>query len=139
MPNLPFTTMTYRLYSIISIFLINIIMFNWHHQHSIFSLAIILWSLVPLFSLHYIIKQYEYFHNKVLIVIQSYSAWVLFFAWVSCVFLSITMPYIISIISKTNGHYISLYILSPAVTLFITTISAFATSLVIVMITRLLR
>lgn len=139
MSNLPFTTMTYRIYSIISIFAINIIMFNWHNQHGVFSFAIILWSLVPLFSLHYIIKQYEYFHNKALTVIRSYSAWVLFFAWITCICFSISMPYAISVISETNDHYISLYILSPAVTLFIATITAFVASLVVVMITRLIR
>lgn len=131
--------MNYRIYSIFSIFIINIIMFNWHNQHGIFSLSIILWALVPLFGFHYIIKQYEYFHNKVLTEIRSYSAWVLFFSWITCICFSITMPYVINIISDTNSHYISLYILSPAITLFIATISAFTASIILLLIFRLLR
>ena len=131
--------MTYRIYSIISIFIIHIIMFNWHNQHSVFSLAIILWSLVPLFSLHYIINQYEYFHNKALTIIQSYSAWVLFFAWATCICFSITMPYAVNVMSETSDHYISLYILSPAVTLFIAAITALIASLVTVIVARLVR
>ena len=138
MPNLSFI-MTHRIYSIFSIFIINIIMFNWHNQHSVFSLAIILWALMPLFSLHYIINQYEDFHNNALTMINSYSAWVLFFAWISSICYYITMPYAINVISTTNHHYISLYILSPAVTLFIAAISALIASLVTIVIAHLTR
>lgn len=126
--------MTYRIYSIISIFIVNIIMFNWHTQHSILSLSIILWALLPLFGLHYIIKQYEYFHNNTITMIRSYSAWALSFAWVSCVLSYITMPCIINIISTTEHHYLSLYILSPAVALFFVAVSAFIGSLVTIVL-----
>lgn len=115
--------MTYRAYSIISIFIINVLMFNWHPQHSVFSFALIFWSLLPLFSLHIIIKHYEYFHNKTLITVQSYSAWLLFFTWISITFLSITTPYILNIISTSHQYYISFYIFSPVVMLFLATIT----------------
>lgn len=138
MPNLVLT-MSYRFYSIISIFIIHVVMFNWHNQHAVFSVGIILWSLVPLFSLHYIIKHYECFHNNTIITIRSYSAWVLFFAWITCICFSITMPYAINIMADTNSHYISLYILSPAVTLFFATMMALFTSLIMLIITRLIR
>ncbi|SJZ96624.1 hypothetical protein CZ814_00905 [Photobacterium toruni] len=131
--------MTYRVYSIVSIFIINLILFNWHSQQGIFSLAIILWALVPLFGLHYIIKQYECCHNKPLTMIKSYSAWILFFAWVTCLCFSTIYPYFLNIISDTNSHYISLYIFFPAVTLFITAIAAFIASMMMIIITHLIR
>ncbi len=121
--------MTYRAYSIISIFIINILMFNWHPQHSVFSFALIFWSLLPLLSLHIIIKHYEYFHNKTLITVQSYSAWLLFFTWISIAFLSITMPYAFHLISASHEYYISLYIFSPAVMLFMAAITGLFASL----------
>lgn len=139
MPNLPFIIMTNRIYSIVCVFIINLIMFNWHNQHSVFSFSIILWSLVPLFGLHYVIKHYEVFHNKALTVIRSYSAWVLFFAWITCICFSITMPYAVNVISETSDHYISLYLLSPAVSLFVASIAAFIASLITIIVARLVR
>lgn len=131
--------MPYRAYSIFSIFILNLILFNWHSQRGIFSLAIILWALVPLFGLHYIIKQYECFHKNALTMIRSYSAWILFFAWITCIGFSTIIPYALNIISDSNSHYISLYILSPAVTLFIAAITAFIASMMMIIITYLIR
>ncbi|WP_181315038.1 hypothetical protein [Photobacterium phosphoreum] len=49
------------------------------------------------------------------------------------------MPYAVNVISQTNEHYISLYILSPAVALFIAAITALIASLVTVILARLVR
>ena len=130
--------MNYRVYFIFSILMINIIMFNWHDQHDMSNLVIILWALIPLFGLHYVIKRYEYCHDKPLTGIQSYSAWVLFFSWITCICFSVTMPYVINIISDTNSHYISLYILSPVVMLFIAAVTAFSVSLLMIIISNLI-
>lgn len=133
-----FLFMTYRLYSIFSIFIINLLMFNWHNQSGVFNLAIILWALIPLFGLHYIIKQFECFYNKPLTMIQSYSAWILFFAWITCVCSCISMSYVINIMSDTSSHYISLYLFAPAATLFMAAITALIASIIMLIISRVI-
>lgn len=118
-----------RFYSIISIFIVNLIMFNWSNQHSFFSLIVIMWSLLPLYCLHLAISHYEYSQQKKLINIQSHSAWVLYFAWLACLFFAIALPCGLNFSEFNNPHYASFYIISPAISLFLASISAVIASL----------
>ncbi|MCP4955337.1 hypothetical protein [Photobacterium aquimaris] len=49
------------------------------------------------------------------------------------------MPYAVNVISETSDHYISLYLLSPAVSLFVASIAAFIASLITIIVARLVR
>lgn len=103
----------------------SVLLFDWAQYSVVVGIGLIVWLFTPLLTIEYIINMYEHENAKSLTRISTFSAWILAFAWLVLVISSAYISYAINIMSLSPSHYVALYILSPAFSLFLALVGGF--------------
>ncbi|WEM44699.1 hypothetical protein PTW35_25940 (plasmid) [Photobacterium sp. DA100] len=105
-------------------------LFDWTQYSVVVGMGLTAWLYTPLLTTEYIINIYEQENAKPLTRIPTFSAWILAFAWFILVISSLYISYAINVMVLSRAHYVALYILSPAFSLFLALVGGFCGLLV---------